>query len=159
MNTGSWRSTYKELCEAIFRELGFDPPAMLHDDSLPLAMEIEIEGRSFELLHSSVDRPHQILIQCKLDNSAAGISRSEITAMLAQNLVNIRRFYPYYGINSDTQEVVSISFSPLADLTATRLIEKLRTIAQDALGWRDQLAADQTDLSDIKTEPQGIILA
>lgn len=159
MNTKSWRGTYIELCESVFRELGFDPPAMLHDDNLPLAMEIEVDERNFELLHSSVDRPHQILILCQLDNSAENIGRSELSSMLSKNLDNIRRFLPYYGINSDTQAVVSISTAALGDLQANTLLEKLKSIAQDALFWREQLGTSPSDARGVKADSQGVMLA
>ncbi len=153
-----WRGTFTELCEEVFRELGFDSPAMLHDDSLPLAMEIQVESRNFELIHSTTDRPNQILILCKLEQSIGELSRDEYKAMLTMNLTQIRQAEAYFGITADEQEIVWVSTEPLVDLRASQLLEKLREMAERSQTWRSLI--QENNVSDPSvTDGQGVILA
>lgn len=158
MENASWRIAFTELCEEVFRELGFDSPPMLHDNNLPLAMEIQVDSRDFELIHSSTDRPHQILILCKLDQIHEELSRDDCAAMLLDNLNNIRLAQPYFGITADEQEIVWVSSEPLSGIRAGHLLEKLREIAQSAATWRIAIQANK-NADDLTTDVQGVILA
>jgi len=158
MENASWRIAFTELCEEVFRELGFDSPPMLHDNNLPLAMEIHVESRDFELIHSSTDRPHQILILCKLDQPSAELTRDDYEAMLFSNLNNIRLGQPYFGITADEQELVWVSSEPLSDKRAGNLLEKLREIALTTITWRNSLQ-DNKKIDDTNSDVQGVMLA
>lgn len=158
MENASWRIAFTELCEEVFRELGFDSPPMLHDNNLPLAMEIHVDSRDFELIHSSTDRPHQILILCKLDQMNEELSRDDYAAMLSGNLNNIRLAQPYFGITADEQELVWVSSELLSGLRASHLLEKLREIAQSATTWRTTIQ-DNKNADDLTTDVQGVMLA
>ena len=158
MENASWRIAFTELCEEVFRELGFDSPPMLHDNNLPLAMEIHVESRDFELIHSSTDRPHQILILCKLDQLNEELSRDDYSEMILGNLNNIRLAQPYFGINADEQELVWVSSEPLSDKRAGTLLEKLREIALSTMTWRNALQNNKK-IDDTTSDVQGVILA
>ena len=158
MENASWRIVFTELCEEVFRELGFDSPPMLHDNNLPLAMEIHVDSRDFELIHSSTDRPYQILILCKLDQMNEELSRNDYAAMLLGNLNNIRLAQPYFGITADEQELVWVSSELLSGLRASHLLEKLREIAQSATTWRTKIQ-DNKNADDLTTDVQGVMLA
>jgi predicted house-cleaning noncanonical NTP pyrophosphatase (MazG superfamily) len=158
MENLSWRVSFTELCEEVFRELGFDSPAMLHDDNLPLAMEIQVESRNFELIHSATDRPHQILILCKLQESIDELSRDEYEAMLASNLTQIRQTEAYFGITADEQEIVWILTEPLTNLRAGQLLEKLRAMADSSQSWRNLVQENKAGETSV-TDGQGVMLA
>jgi hypothetical protein len=158
MENLSWRSAFTELCEEVFRELGFDSPPMLHDDSLPLAMEIQVESRNFELVHSSTDRSNQILILCKLDQSTEELTRNEYAAMLSSNLTKIRLAQAYFGITADEKEIVLISTEPLENLRANHLLEKLKAIADSSQDWRD-VVQDNKNIDAAIPDAQGVMLA
>ena len=158
MENASWRIAFTELCEEVFRELGFDSPPMLHDNNLPLAMEIHVDSRDFELIHSSTDRPHQILILCKLDQVDEELSRDDYAGMLLGNLNNIRLAQPYFGITADEQELVWVSSDVLSGMRASHLLEKLREIAQSATTWRTAIQ-DNKHADDLTTDVQGVMLA
>jgi hypothetical protein len=158
MENASWRIAFTELCEEVFRELGFDSPPMLHDNNLPLAMEIHVDSRDFELIHSSTDRPYQILILCKLDQMNEELSRNDYAAMLLGNLNNIRLAQPYFGITADEQELVWVSSEALSGMRASHLLEKLREIAQSATTWRAAIQ-DNKNADDLTMDVQGVMLA
>lgn len=158
MENASWRIAFIELCEEVFRELGFDSPPMLHDNNLPLAMEIHVESRDFELIHSSTDRPHQILILCKLDQLSAELTRDDYEAMLSTNLRNIRLGNPYFGITADEQELVWISSEPLSNKRASHILEKLREISLGTNTWRNDLN-EHKKKDDTTMDVQGVMLA
>lgn len=158
MENLSWRSAFTELCEEVFRELGFDSPPMLHDDSLPLAMEIQVESKNFELVHSSTDRPNQILILCKLDQSSGELTRDEYAEMLSNNLTKIRQAQAYFGITADEKEIVWISTEPLENLRASHLLEKLKAIAESSQEWRN-LVQDNQNIDAAVQDTQGVMLA
>lgn len=159
MNNASWRQVFIELCEAIFRDLGFDPPPMLHDDALPLAMELEVEQRAFELIHSSTDRPERILINCRLGSLPDGAGKAHYSAMLIENLRNARDLRPCFGINVDSDEVVWLSFENLDNLRAGAMLEKMRVLAFEASSWKDQIFNSQHGFDEHAAELSGATLA
>jgi hypothetical protein len=159
MSTASWRQGFVELCEAIFRELGFDPPPMLHEDALPLAMELEVEQRSFELIHSSTDRPEKILIICHLGPLPDDAGKLHFNALLSENIHNIRDFRPCFGINADSHEAVSISYENLNNLRAAAMLEKMRALASEAENWQELVFSPQYGFDDHATEISGVTLA
>lgn len=152
------RSVFIDLCEGVFRQLGFDPPPMLHDDALPLAMELQIESRDFELIHSQSDQPEQILVLCKLDKLTGELSAAESTAMLVNNLKSVRLAEPYFGIDSDSKQIVWITSAPLLITTPDSLLEMLGDIALKATEWRNQLPNFEEENSQ-EAELQRMMLA
>ena len=88
----SWRQHFIDLSEGLFRELGFPLPSQLHDESLPLAMSLEVEGRAFELVHSSSFQVHRILISCSLGKLADKNRPVMMAALLRANLAGVRGF-------------------------------------------------------------------
>ncbi len=159
MSNPSWRSNFIELCEAIFRDLGFDPPAMLHDDNLPLAMELEIDQRDFELLHSSSDRPERVLIICRLGSLPELAGRAHLAALLSANLPSARNYQPCFGINADRGEVISLCYEDLSEIRAPMMLEKLRALAAGSVQWQQRLFDPLTSNDDLGTEAQGVTLA
>jgi hypothetical protein len=139
MNNSSWRSIFIELCEAIFRDMGFDPPTMLHDDNLPLAMELEVNQRAFELVHTAGDRPERILVICKLGAMPEDADSEHYAALLEANLRNARNFRPCFGTNADSGEVVWVGYEGLENLRAGVMLEKLRELAGDADHWKENI--------------------
>ena len=159
MDIPSWRSAFIELCEAIFRELGFDPPAMLHDDNLPLAMELEVDQRGFELVHSSSNRTDRILVICKLGSMPSDHGEPELSALLAKNLGRVRDFRPCFGINADSGEVVWTSYESLDKLRGSVMLEKLRSLAAEAVGWQERVFLQRSVHDEFGAEVSGVTLA
>lgn len=155
----SWRQVFVELCEAIFRDLGFDPPPMLHENNLPLAMELEVEQRSFELVHSSNDRPERILVICRLGPLPDEAGKAHFKALLSNNLGGARNYHPCFGINAERNEVVWISYEGLENLRASAMLERLKTLAYDAVNWKDAVFNRQHGFDDLTAEMSGVTLA
>lgn len=133
-----WRRKFIELSESIFRELGFPPPSMVHEDSLPLAMELEINGKEFELLHSSTEQAEKLLVICRLgplpdEGVTAGIRR-----LLQANLTLARTYEACYGINPTGDQVQCMYYEPLDIANARSTLDSMRQIATDAGNWKDQ---------------------
>jgi hypothetical protein len=136
VNGHAWRRKFIELAEDVFRELGFPPPSMLHEESLPLAMELEIESIPFELLHSSADQVEFVLVICKLGPLPSGIGISGIRRLLQSNLVLARTHEAFYGVNPDTSQIQCMFQTRLMQVTAVDLLAKMRQISLDSLQWK-----------------------
>ncbi len=134
----SWRGKYIELCEGVFRELGFPPPPMLHEDSLPLAMELEVDQTAFELLHSPNALASRVLIACRLGEVQSGMSISGLQAMLKANLSLARAHEAAFGITPDGNEVRCLYYEDLEQARPPSLLEKMRRVAPDARNWHDR---------------------
>lgn len=159
MSNTSWRQVFTELCEAIFRELGFDPPPMLHEHNLPLAMELEVDQRSFELVHSSSDHPERVLVICRLGPLPDDVSKIHYAALLSKNLRNARDYLPCFGVNADCDEVIWMSFEFLEKMRASLMLEKLRLLAHEASYWQDGVFNKQYGFEELSAEMSGVPLA
>lgn len=135
MRQPSWRAKFIELCEGIFRELGFPPPAMLHEDSLPLAMELEVEQLPFELLHTPNGLGHRALVACRLGLVPAGAELSGMKAMLKSNLTLMRAHEAAFGMSPDNGEVRCIYYEDLQSASSVTVLDRMRRIAPDARDW------------------------
>lgn len=147
--TFSWRRKFIELSEGIFRELGFPPPSMLHEDSLPLAMELEVNGTEFELLHSSTEQSERVLVICRLgalpdEGVTAGVRR-----LLQANLTLSRTHEACYGISPTGDQVQCMYYEALDMANARLILEGMRQIANDARNWKDQFFTQSTAASNI----------
>ena len=133
MVTGvDWRRKFIELSEAIFRELGFEVPAILHDDSLPLAMELEYAGMEFELLHSSTEMEDRFLVNGHLGPLPEEHVTRGIRQLLQANLQLARMHKACYGVDPDKQQVKAMYYENLSEL------ENMREISSGASNWRDE---------------------
>ena len=132
-----WRRKFVELSEAIFRELGFPPPEMLHDDYQPLAMEMERAGKPFELIHSSTEIPDRVLVSCNLGQLPEEGVLPGLRKMLQANLTLARTHGPVYGLISESQSIRCMYYEKLDDALASRILEKMRQVAIDSENWRE----------------------
>ncbi len=138
MQANSWRQKFIALSEDVFRELGFPPPSMVHEESLPLAMELEVEAMQFELLHSSSDQPEHVLITCKLGilpehNLNAGLRR-----LLKANLILAREFSSAFGVHPEEKKLQSMFRVHLHEVQAEALLEKMRQTAHALTNWEQE---------------------
>lgn len=133
----SWRKQFVELSEGIFRELGFPPPAMLHEDSLPLAMELEVDGLAFELLHTPSFQPQRILISCRIGELPEDNAVPMLSSLLKSNLVGVRKFKFWFGIHPEAAEILRLEYRELADIQPISLLEHLKQIAREFSGWSE----------------------
>jgi hypothetical protein len=139
MITGvDWRRKFIELSEAIFRELGFEVPAILHDDNLPLAMELEYAGMEFELLHSSTEMEDRFLVNCHLGLLPDEHVTRGLRQMLQANLQLARMHKACYGVDPDKQQVKAMYYENLSDVSARSVLENMREISSGASNWRDE---------------------
>lgn len=132
-----FRKKFIELAEAIFRELGFPPPEMFHDDHLPLAMELNHAGNDFELLHSSSEMPERILVCCFLgslpeENTSIGMQR-----LLEANLTLVRSHEAAYGLRSEENKVCCMYYEALETTSVRPMMEKMKRIAEDSKIWNE----------------------
>ncbi len=131
----TWRRKFIELCEGIFRELGFPPPPMLHEESLPLAMELEIEQTAFELLHSPNAMDSRVLIACRLGEMPPLMGAAGLQTMLQANLTLVRAHEAAFGITPDGNEIRCLYYEDLDHAQPVHLLEKMRRVAPDARHW------------------------
>ena len=133
----AWRRRFVELAESLFRELGFPPPEMLHDDFQPLAMEMEHAGKSFELIHSSTEMPERVLVSCNLGQLPDEGVLPGLRKMLQANLTLARTHGPVYGLTSANQAIRCMYYEKLDEAIASRILEKMRQVASDSENWRE----------------------
>ena len=133
-----WRGKFIELCEGVFRELGFPPPPMLHEDSLPLAMELEVSQTTFELLHSPNAMASRVLIACQLGGVPPEMGAKGMQAMLKANLTLARTHEAAFGIAPDGNEVRCLYYEDLDNARPQALLDKMRRVAPDARNWLER---------------------
>ncbi len=148
----SWRQQFIDLSESLFRELGFPPPSQLHEESLPLAMSLEVEGKAFELIHSASFQSHRILISGSLGNFSYKDNPATMAALLRSNLSGVRDFGAWYGINPDTADLCRLEFMDLEGCHAAPLLEQLRHIAQEMAGWDGERLPSAVGTTDAQDE-------
>lgn len=135
--TFSWRRKFIELSESIFRELGFPPPSMVHEDSLPLAMELEVNNTDFELLHSSSENAERVLVICRLGPLPDEGVTIGIRNLLQANLTLARTHEACYGVNPTGDQVQCMYYEELDRTSARAILEGMRQISTDARNWQD----------------------
>lgn len=138
----SWRAKFIELCEGIFRELGFPPPPMLHEDSLPLAMELEVDQTAFELLHSPNVMASRVLIACRLGTVPPEMNTKGLQAMLKANLTLARAHEAAFGIAPDGNEIRCMYYEDLERARPQALLDKMRRVGPDARNWHERFVND-----------------
>ena len=133
----NWRKSFIELAEAIYRELGFDPPVMLYDDGLPLIMELELDGGLFELHHSNTNLSNQILVLCKLDAIPDSDRYSGFENILCENLRKIRTHAEWYGIDSNNNLII-MSRKEIDQISVSDLIHDMKQMLVDSINWKER---------------------
>lgn len=140
MSSHNWRSKFIELSESLFRELGFSPPPMLHEESLPLAMELEFEGARFELLHSSSDLPERILLICKLGTMPDENEITGIQGLMRENLIRLRAYEGWYGVSTQDHEIQMMCHKDLESLSAADIFQQMKKMISDSNGWHSHFS-------------------
>lgn len=127
MQNYQWRSKFIELSENIFRELGFSPPSML-----------ELEGLSFELLHSPSEYPEKILVVCKLGQIPASNEIHGMQELMRENLLQMRVHGEWYGIDGDQREVHLLCHKEIDNLSAVEVLQHMRKMAENSHDWQSR---------------------
>jgi hypothetical protein len=148
-----WRRKFIALVEDVFRDLGFSPPAMTHDAEAPLAMEIEVDEIIFEVVHSSRDRPEDLLIECHFGQPPQDNVAEVLAKVLQVNLSLARDHEPAFGADMVSGDVIYAFHEPLDRMTARELMDAMKQAAVQAKEWRqnffleDRASAQQTPAS------------
>ena len=132
-----WRRQYIELVEDLFRELGFVPPAMTHDPDLPLAMELEVNELTFEIVHTPTAQPHQVLVECRFGTVPEPQAEEAYIHLLRHNLDQARHFHPAYGIEAQGNNVICAFHESLEQASARGLLDSMGKVAEQGKHWRN----------------------
>ena len=159
MQPSSLRRKFIVLAEDIFRELGFEAPAMLYEDNVPLAMELEVEGMPFELLHSSSDQANRLVVICKLGPLPADEMSNGLQRLLHVNLILTRCHEAVYGVDPDHKNIYCIFNKSLDTCTASSLLAEMRQISTDSMQWKDEFFADQLAPISMNSDSASLTLA
>lgn len=159
MQPSSWRRKFTTLAEDIFRELGFDAPAMLYEDNVPLAMELEVEGLPFELLHSASDQPNRLVVICKLGPLPAEEMASGLQRLLHVNLILTRCHEAVYGVDPDHKNIYCIFNKSLETCIASNLLSEMRQISNDSSQWKDEFFTDPRAPISLNSDSTSLTLA
>lgn len=133
-----FRNKFIEVSEGIFRELGFPPPTMLHEESLPLVMELEIESRAFELIHSPTETPEKVLVVCKLGPIPDAEKLRGMQELLKENLSQMRTFGEWYGFNPGKNEVHLMCHLDLDEVTAPDILSHMKRMTAGSNDWQSR---------------------
>ena len=130
--TLTFRKNFIDCCESIFRELGFPPPAMIHDEKLPLVMELEYGGFNFEICHSTTEQPQKALIFCDLGPLPEANALAVIKNILFKNLLLVRAHQAYFGIREESKSLNCIYFEELEKWNVRDWLQKMKNISVEA---------------------------
>ena len=131
-----WRRQYIALVEDVFRELGFPPPEMTHDPEVPLAMELEVDGATFEVVHSPGERPEQLLVECRFGAVPKERAVAALTRLLEVNLELARAHEAAFGADSGSDAVIYAFHEALDQASARSLLDAMKQVAAEASQWR-----------------------
>ncbi len=159
MHQYSWRKNFIELSEGIFRSLGFPPPEMHHEESLPLAMELEIEGIPFELLHSSTEQSHRILISFSLGEIPEESEQLGMIKLMKTNLKLARAHQAAYGIGTEKKEIRCMYYEDLDGILPDIVLSTMRQKSRDALIWKNDFFSKVTSNINISSVQSNYTLA
>ncbi len=134
-NNIKFRQKFIEISEQIFRELGFSVPTMLHEDSLPLAMELELNGIFFELLHTPGELNDRIRVMCKLGTIPQRHAVRGMEMLMHQNSINLREHSDWYGFIPENRELILMNSRDLDRISALDLIEDMLRMTRDSCDW------------------------
>lgn len=148
MYTQQWRKAFIELSEAIFRELGYSPPAMIFEDSLPLSMELTLENHPFELVHSENDLSDHILISCTLGSIPKTSASYAFRELMKENLSQTRTAGEYFGIDADTQTLRLMFLKSLSTTSAPALLGEMRNIVGKWSSWEQKYFSGEVVFSE-----------
>lgn len=157
MQTHCWRKVFIDLSESIFRELGFAPPAMIFEDSLPLSMQLCLDDQQFELLHSENELSDHILISCMLGTVPQGAERGGYRKLLKENLSQMRIAGEYFGIDSENQALKLMFLKALSNTSAPALLADMRSVAGKWKSWEEKFFSDDA-VSSASRVPGGTLL-
>lgn len=143
-----WRRRFIDLVEDVFRDLGFPPPAMTHDPNTPLAMEIEVEGISFEVVHTPDQRPDHLLIECNFGHPPDERLAPALKRLMEVNLIMAREHQASFGADPKTNAVIFTSSEKIEESSARKLMDEMRALAERAKEWRDTLYLDAREAND-----------
>lgn len=138
----SWRRKFIELSEGIFRELGFPPPPMLHEDSLPLAMELEVDGMKFELLHSPNEMCERLLVTGQMGEYPGGFESTVMRRMLTENLSQARHHKVCFGISPELPAIRSLYYEELNEARPELILSRMKLCARDSDDWTRRFYVD-----------------
>lgn len=138
MQLHRWRQSFIDLSEGVFRELGFQPPIMNFEDSLPLSMELFHEGFQFELLHSENDLQEYVLVSCTLGEIPKEFRCHGYRALLKENLLQVRSAGVFFGLDSERSMLRLMFLQGLSTTSAPAMLETMRNITEKWQSWEDR---------------------
>ena len=122
------------LLDNVLREL--DQPALIEEQrwNPVLAVGVEVDGASFNLVHHADVHRHELLLDCQL--GAPPDDTDALHELLEGNLSMLRSKQGSYGWWRDLNVVTYGSLMDVGSLEAHRLIEVMRELAVQSQAWR-----------------------
>ena len=139
-NDYAWRRRFIEVIEEVFRELHFDPPAMTQDPDTSLVMELDVDGTTFEVVHSPRANVNHCLVEARIGNVATDSPNNVLTDLLIKNIDLAKAFGgTFSGDIKDDAILYSVAIA-LEKASGETLLAALREIAVLACDWRLMLS-------------------
>ncbi len=108
---------------------------MLHEESLPLAMELEVDGIAVEILHSSSDLNDRVLVICKLGKIPSVHQDYGLKMLMKENINNMRMHAEWYGISAENKEVCLLFHKELTDITPQGILQDMKNLIANSANW------------------------
>jgi hypothetical protein len=116
----------------------------------PQAAALRLDGVDFTIVHGRA--PADLLsTYCKFGKLPTDGDRDELVRLMQANLALAASCAGTLGLNSETGDVVYVSYAPLRGLTAADLLNSLRHLAEQAREWQQQ--RDTRDLASPDLSP------
>lgn len=129
------RHKFIKVTEEMFIQLGFEPPEMNHDKFLPLAMQLEIEKIDFELVHSTSERPEDIIVLANVEEIKLEHKDNFLSNLMKINLELARNYSGCFGVDPNSQSVIYLTSRALEQIDAVKLLQELREISSELRSW------------------------
>jgi hypothetical protein len=135
-----WRMAFIEAVEEVYRDLGFDPPAMTHDEGLSLVMELEVEGVNYEVVHNPQSNYTYCLVEARLGQIESSQPNEILLSLLEKNFEFARQYGGCFAADLKTNTIIFNFSMPLEGLRGTNLLQAMRELTNIAGNWRSILS-------------------
>ena len=136
MTFSTWRFSFIDLADDVFRELGLAPPSRDSDEALPLIVTVELDGESFTLEHAEHLGGDRIVLECRFGHVPPERAVPALTRLLQINHELPADLGAAFAADAETDEVVYMRCVSLREVKARGLVEHMAGIVELAREWR-----------------------
>ncbi|MGI4847209.1 MAG: CesT family type III secretion system chaperone [Janthinobacterium lividum] len=138
-----YRIAFLELVDDVCSELGYPPRGAAPESDEALAMEMELDGVPFAVVHMRNTVQDRVLIECRFGT----IPQDRALAVMMRLLQLNRGFADLgeraFGIDADTGDVIFTTARDLFEATGSSLLSVMTEMTWQARQWNDNYFLDE----------------